>query len=317
MSVYPRVSMNREQRAFRGARVAEQYGGVAPRSHLRRVGITRADVRSEVTAGRWRVLGRHTVGIGTSEPIGDARLWQVVWESGSGAVLDGVAALWKAGLSGYDDPVIDISLPHNCRPHRHPGVRIHQRRLMPETVAAGIPRVRPDTATVHAMQWARSDRAAVLLMCLAVQQRLVRPTDLASAWSQRRTLIRRARRELLDQAVRDVCGGAQSLGELDVVDGLRAAGLPEPSRQIVRQQAGGRIYLDLGWEDVGLFAEVDGGHHALALNTVDDALRANEVAISRGVVLRVPVLGYRVRPAAFIGQIVRAYWTLAAAPDHR
>lgn len=317
MSVYPRVALSRDQRAFRGARVAELYGGVAPRSHLRRVGITRADVRSEVTAGRWRVLGRHTVGIGTGEPMGDGRLWQVVWESGSGAALDGVAALWKAGLTGFDDSVIDISLPHNCRPRKHPGVRIHQRRQMPVIVSAGIPRVQPEVATVHAMQWARSDRAAVLLMCLVVQQRLVRPDALAQAWRQRRARLPLPRRTLLDHAVRDVSRGAQALGEIDVVRALRAAGLPEPSHQIVREHGGGRVYLDLGWEEVGLFVEVDGGHHALALNTVDDALRSNEVVIARGVVLRVPVLGYRLQPATFIGQIVRAYWTLAAASPRR
>ena len=58
--------------------------------------------------------------------------------------------------------------------------------------------------------------------------------------------------------------------------------------------------------------EVDGGHHALALAPVDDALRQNEVTLSDKVVLRIPVLGLRLTPDAFMDQVVRAHRLLSS-----
>jgi len=75
----------------------------------------------------------------------------------------------------------------------------------------------------------------------------------------------------------------------------------------VRKGRGGRVYLDVAWEDIGLVVEIDGGHHSLALNPVDDALRQNEVTLSGDVVLRIPVLGLRLTPDAFMAQVARAH----------
>ena len=105
----------------------------------------------------------------------------------------------------------------------------------------------------------------------------------------------------------DLCDGAHSLGELDFAAMCRRAGLPPPSRQVVRTGPGGRIYLDVAWEDIGLVVEIDGGHHALALNPVDDALRQNDVTLTGDVVLRIPVLGLRLTPGAFMAQVVKAH----------
>ena len=115
------------------------------------------------------------------------------------------------------------------------------------------------------------------------------------------------RRALLDQVVDDICDGAHSLGELDFAGMCRQVGLPPPSRQVVRTGPGGRIYLDVAWEDIGLVVEIDGGHHALALSPVDDALRQNEVTLSADMVLRIPVLGLRLEPDRFLDQVVRGW----------
>ena len=76
---------------------------------------------------------------------------------------------------------------------------------------------------------------------------------------------------------------------------------------MVRRGPGGRVYLDVEFTDVGLVVEIDGGHHAQALNPVDDALRQNEVTLDRRMVLRIPVLGLRLTPDAFMDQVVRAH----------
>ena len=278
------------------------------RRDLRAVGVTRADVRTEVAAGRWQARGIHTVLIGSGPLSEEARRWRAVWESGPGAVLDGASALHAVGLTGYVTRAVDVTVPHRNRRRAVSGVRSRRRRVVGPVSRAGVPRVRPEWAALRAAEWARTDREAVLVLCLVVQQRLTHPDRLLAAW--REVAVSR-RRRLLDAAIRDICDGAQSLGELDVVGLCRQWGLPEPSRQAVRRGPLGRVYHDLAGEDIGLVVEVDGGHHALALDPVDDALRQNEVSIGREVVLRIPVLGLRLHPERFMEQVVRAHRTLS------
>lgn len=268
------------------------------------MGIGRADVRTEVAAGRWTTHGIHTVQIGTGPLSAEANRWRSVWESGPGAVLDGASALHAVGLTGYDTDVVHVTVPRANRRHRVPGVRSRRRRRVGPLAGAGVPRVRPERAALRAAEWARTDREAVLVLCLVVQQRLTSPARLLAAWQD--VAVSR-RRRLLHAAVRDICDGAHSLGELDVAALCRHAGLPEPTRQVVRHGPNGRVYLDVAWEDVGLVLEIDGGHHALALHPVDDALRQNEVTLGAEMVLRVPVLGLRLQREQFMEQVVRAH----------
>lgn len=299
-----RRRLPRVERARVAASVAALHDGVAHRADLRNVGVTRADVRTEVAAGRWTVAGRHTVVIGTGALATEARLWQAVWESGSGAVLDGAAALLASGLKGFSSGRVDVSMPRNSRRHDVPGVVRHLRSTMPPVVRVGPPRVRVEWAAIHAAQWAVSDRQAALLLCLVLQQRLVRPDRLLRVWQGTQ---RGPRHGFLDVVVRDVCDGVHSLGELDFAGMCRARGLPEPSRQVVVTLPGGRVYLDVRWDGIELVIEIDGGHHALALNPVDDALRQNDVVLSGSRVLRIPVLGLRLQSDAFLDQVGRAH----------
>ncbi len=311
MSAAPRRRrVTRAERARVAARYAAEQGGVVHRRQLRAGGVGRHDVRSEVDAGRWTVAGRHTVLIGTGELSAEAKRWQAVWESGAGAALDGVVALLVAGMTGFRADRLDVSLPHRNRWHLVAGVQLHRRQRMPPVVEAGIARVKPQFAVMHAAAWAVSDRQAALLLCLVVQQRLVRPADLLAACDSVGRLRRGA---AIRQIVRDVCDGAQSLGKLDFALMCRRSGLPRPSRQAVRTTAAGRVYLDVAWDDLGLVVEIDGGHHGLALNPVDDAVRQNELVISGSRVLRIPVVGLRIAADTFMDQVVRAHAQLSAA----
>lgn len=274
------------------------------RKDLRAVGITRADVRSEVAAGRWVRLGTHTVQIGTGSLSAEALRWRAVWESGPGAVLDGASALHAAGLTGYTTDVVQVCVPRANRRHQVDGVRSRRRRVVGPLTGGGIPRVRPEVAALRAAQWARTDREAALVLCLVIQQRLTHPDRLLAAWKE--VAVSR-RRRFLDAVIGDICDGAHSLGELDFAGLCREAGIPPPTRQAIRTGPGGRIYLDVAWEDVGLVVEIDGGHHSRALNPVDDALRQNEVTLDNELVLRVPVLGLRLHRKRFMDQVVRAH----------
>lgn len=294
---------DRRQRQRVADEVAQTHSGVAKCSGLVQAGISRDVIRAEIEAERWIRMGRHTVGI-TSERDTEAALrWRAVWESGSGVVLDGVTSLQAAGLTGWSEDLIHVSVPGNSRVHAVDGVRAHRLRRVGEAITAGIPRTKPEVAVIRAAMWAGTDRQAATLLAMTMQQRLARPDRVLDVWSRVRRCRRRA---LLAQVVADVCDGAHSLDELDFAAMCRARGLPEPTRQVVRKGRRGRVYLDVGWEDLGVHVEIDGAQHVRGLNTVDDALRHNDLAVDGTVNLRIPVLGLRLRPDDFMGQVLAA-----------
>jgi len=301
----------RIRRAGIAAELAARHSGVVHRRDLARAGIDRFGVRTEVAAGRWALAGRHTVVIGVAEPSGPGLWWRAVWESGSGTVLDGAAALMAAGLTGFTPAALDVWVPPRSTAHAVPDVIRHRYRAPPPHRASGLPRVLPEIATIHAAMWAASDRQAALLVCLPVQQRLVAPARLLAAWQ---AVQRSPRRAVLAGVIGDVCDGVHSLGELDFARWCRRYGLPGPRRQTLRVTPRGRAYLDVEFD--GLVVEIDGSQHLLGLSPVDDALRANEVVLGSDRVLRLPVLGLRLQPDAFMGQVARGLG-ISAMPSVR
>lgn len=111
-------------------------------------------------------------------------------------------------------------------------------------VPSGIPRSRPEVATVQAALWARTDREAALLLVVPVQQRLT-TADAVSEVLDR--VQRDKRRSLLRAVMLDVADGVRSLNELDFASMCRRRGLPEPERQVVVRRSTGRAYLDVRW----------------------------------------------------------------------
>ena len=111
------------------------------------------------------------------------------------------------------------------------------------------------------------------------------------------------RRQLILGVLADVVDGVQALGELDFARECRRRGLPEPSRQLVRRGPHGRVYLDVYFDDYGLVVEIEGAHHDSALNAVDDALRQITLTSQGDEFLRIPVIGLRTVPDAFIAQV--------------
>ena len=56
------------------------------------------------------------------------------------------------------------------------------------------------------------------------------------------------------------------------------------------------MYLDVFWDEEGVHVEIHGAHHYAGLAPVDDAVRANDLAIrgTAAIALVVPVLGLRI-----------------------
>lgn len=294
-----------EERGALAAILAWDHDGVVSRPWLRGVGVDRWAVAAEVRAGRWPTHGRQTIAVHTGPLSAVAQRWRAVWEVGRGAVLDGVSALEAAGLENFETEEVHVSIDHEQGATRVAGVRVHQVREVREvdSTAAGVPRVRPGVAAVRAAQWAVSDRQAALLVCMAVQQRLVRPGDLCPVrWPG----AHYGRTGYVRQLLADVRDGAHSLGELDFARLCRLRDLPEPARQVVRQGPRGRVYLDVRWRECPLVVEVDGAQHRLGLAVSADNLRRNDLAIGGETVLTIDLVGLRLMTDEFLDQVATA-----------
>lgn len=298
----------RERRAAARA-ASEVHDGILSRARLRELGIDRNMVRREISAERWASHGNQTIAVHTGTLGELARRWMAVWEVGASvAALDGVTALHHAGMTGFDEETIHLSVKHTVEVERVEGVKIHKviRRLDSELVGSGIPRTRPAVAAVRAAHWAVSDRQAALVLVMPVQQRLCTGAHLLDAVA---LIPGRNRRKFIHVVSHDVADGAHSLAELDFVKACRERGLPEPTRQQVRRLANGAAYLDVWWEEAALAVEIDGTGHLRGLQMVDDDLRQNEVQLGDDLVLRVGILGWRLVPNRYLDQVCAAYWS--------
>ena len=72
------------------------------------------------------------------------------------------------------------------------------------------------------------------------------------------------------------------------------------------------MYLDVAWDDIGLVIEIDGSQHFSGLTATDDSFRANVVTLGAQRVLRMTLVGLRLRPDEFMDQVVAAHRQLGS-----
>lgn len=268
--------------------------GVLLRRDLRRWRVPRWLVKGELRSGRWQRTGRQTV-VNHNGPLNEAARRRVaVAEVGNRAALDGVTALQHLGVSVLRDTLVHVIIPKGSSPRRRlKGVRVHEsRRYRSEDVVVrdGVRCVVPAVAAVHAALWAATDREAVYVLILAVQQRVAEPAEIAIAAEAVR---RHARRRLVARTVLDLTAGVRSMGELDVAHDLRRRALPEPDRQVVRRRPSGTEYLDCRFEAYDLTLEIDGAQHDEPQHRLADLLRDLTQVGEGATVLRVPLAAWR------------------------
>lgn len=285
--------------------LAAEQGAVVSRRQLLAAGIRRWEISSHLRARRWQRIGDQSLALHNGPVSDEGMRWAAVFQGGPRACLDGEASLVASGLQRYTVARIRVSVPRGARVRRTNLFNIRQtRRWSADDLAkGGIPRTRPAVAAVRGALWATTDKQAAYLVTVAVQQGIVRPTDLGEELLR---IKRDKRRAFLHAVVNDVLDGARALGEIDVARELKRRGLPAPERQVLRRDKRGHYYLDLYWPDLGVVVEIDGIHHAWAQNVVGDALRQNALTLAHDVVLRLPLLGLRLQADDFFDQIAAA-----------
>ena len=244
-----------------------------------------------------------------SGPVGDEEsLWVAVLGAGRQAVLGGLTAARLDGLTGFEDHRIHVIVPAARRVRSDlPGAVVHRSSILgPQDVhpARQPPRTRLARSLLDAAAWMRTDNGARAVLAAGVQQRLVRPDDLAVMLERHQKLRRHS---LITATLADIAGGAQALSELDFCRLTRRYGIPEPDRQAVRLDgAGRRRWLDACWDEARLVVEVDGLWHFEAAAWWADMSRDNDLTISGYRVLRFPAFAVRDHPAVVAAQIKAA-----------
>lgn len=269
--------------------LARRQAGVVSRWQLAALGIEDRVVTRRDLAGLWRAVGPRVVAVHRGELGRDARWWTAVLHASEvdtsdgapTAALCGLTAVEAGRLTGFETRDVHVVVEHGREvDDLRAGslqVVVHETRLfraedLHPTLAP--PRLRLPRAVVESASDVVREQPgrARALLAAAVQQRLLRGDDLRMVAAARRTL---PGRRLILETISDAQGGAHSLPEMELLRGLRRAGLPEPWRQRKLQRADGTWYLDNDFADYLVTVEVNGlQHYEQTLREHDDFRRA-------------------------------------------
>jgi len=264
------------------------YDHVLSRRELADLGVGRWQIRDEVRARRWQLVGRHAVVLhrGPLDLAQRRRVCQL--QAGSGALLSGRTALSLAGLAGWDEDTVYVLVPKGRLVPLLPGMCIHETRRFPAVSVGSPARTSVERAAIDAAIRIVRPRIAAALLAAVVQHRLSLPERLADELAAAGQV---RHRRLLQRAIADIAGGAEALTEIDFARLCRRHGLPEPRRQVRRRSTSGAVrYVDAEWKlpDRRIVrAEVDGALHLAPEQYWSDMARDNADAIDGQLVLLV------------------------------
>lgn len=215
-------------------------------------------------------------------------MWVAVLHAGERSALCGLTAAESLGLRGYEVAPVHVLVERGVHvpelESEHLTLVVHEtRRLSPEDLhpAREPRRTRFPRSIVDAASDADDDLRCMALLAASVQQRRTRVHDLRDEVER---TVRIPRRRLIVETLDDIEGGAYSVPEIEFLRGVRAAGLPEPTRQRILRRPDGRYYLDASWDEFRVAAEIDGAHHLLIAQRVADDVRRNSIS-AKGVIL--------------------------------
>ena len=262
--------------------------------------LTEKAIRHRVASGRWRRIHRGVYLTHTGPLLERQRWWAASLAVGNGrpALLAGPTALRVLGFRDRVPATLHVLRPAGKADTDPPdGVVVHRTRKLTDHdvhLTARPPCTRAARSLIDAARWAATDGQATTLIAAAFQQRLTVVDDVTLVLDR---IGRIPRRSVIEAAVADAAGGAESANEIAFLRLCRRAGLPEPSRQAVRtDRHGRRRYRDVFFDRWRVQVEIDGGQHMEVKGWYADMRSGNEVAISGVRLLRFP--GWAVRHRA-------------------
>jgi hypothetical protein len=287
-----------------------------------RAAAGRSAVRSHLRQRRWRVVCRGLLSTHNGPLTHRQQLWVAVLVAGRGARLAGATSAAEHGVTGLRGEPLHVLVPADrnrstrlpALPADMAGVHVHRSAVLPERhcQVGRPPRTAIARSVIDAAAWAVTDRAALAVVASACQQRRVEPAPLRAVLAM---FPRIRRRRLVMALLDDIEGGADALSEIDFKVLCRRSGLPVPTLQHRRTDAGGRVrFLDAYWPDHNLHVEIDGAHHMEVRHWAADMLRQNQLWLAGDRILRFPAWLVRTDPAAVVTQLRAALTSIPADP---
>jgi hypothetical protein len=168
--------------------LAATQAGVVARAQLLALGLTCAQARAAVDAGRWKRLHPGVYATFTGPAPEPARVWAAVLRAGRGAVAGSRTSLWLCGLLDHLPSPLDVCVPAAREVTRAHGVRTQRRRGLAELTqpASSPPRLRLEVALLDVAADQQRPEAVVDLVLRAVQRRRTTPARLRAALAARR-----------------------------------------------------------------------------------------------------------------------------------
>ncbi len=294
------------------AQLLAGQGYVARRDQLLAAGLDPETLALELFLGRWQAIGSVVV-VAHNGPLAlEQQQWAAVLNAGPKAALCGRTALLHHGLNGWDDGTIHVLAERGCTPPELPGISVHlheSRRFDPDRHVHPIrtPRLTPvPRSLIDGATWTKSPRGACGLVVAGVQQRLSTAPLLLDQLADSGGI---RHKRVLRLVLNDAAGGAQALSEVDFGRICRRHGLPEPRRQAVRLDSGGRRrYIDVEMRDRRgrrFLVEIDGAVHLVVGNYWRDMARANEIVIGGNEMLRFPTVALYLDEDVVVDQLWR------------
>jgi hypothetical protein len=219
-------------------------------------------------------------------------MWIALLDAGFPSALSSHSALEIFGFKSFatEAELVHIVVPRGAKVADLPGVQLHESRRFKGgdiCVRQGFPCTAPARSTVDAAAWQPWPRFAMTMLAAAVQQRICSVKQLDDALA---VAGRVKHKQYMRLALKDIAGGAESLGEIDMASLCRRFKLRPPDRQRIRRDpTGRRRYLDCEWELANgtvIVLEIDGSHHHLVEHWEADMKRERKIVISRRWVLR-------------------------------
>lgn len=287
---------------------AASRAGVLSQRVLREAEITRAFVRSQVTARRWQPRSHSTLTTTTGPLSREQLLWVALEHAGPDALLGGLTAAQALGLKNWSRDEVTVLVDQELSFDPIDGVRYFRTRR--DLAALRHPTHEPRTCRIEpaVLLFAAHEpnrRTAMGAIAATVQQRLTTP-DRLGEWVRTMRPLRRASdiRELLA----DLAGGSQSLAEIDVLRLCRAWGLAAPRRQKRRKDRAGRYrFTDCEWDLPDgrvLVLEIDGAFHLDVENYTEDVRRHRGLTTDRRIVIRCTAQEARHDPLPLVGDLL-------------
>ena len=276
-------------------------------------------VRAQVDARRWRRAGRGVLVTQNGDLTPTQHLWVALLSAPAGSALSGPTAARLDGMPTSAIEPVHITIPCGERAPRGLDAEVHWSRFLEDDDVHPTRTPRRTRLPRSVLDWAawqapNGERMVREIVLSAVQRRLTTP-DLLRRHLPRRGHCRH--HALIVESIDDAEGGIGSIPEHGFNRIVLGAGLPKPTRQVLRWRPGGRAYLDVDWDPYGFSAEIEGAQHFEVEHRDDDLARLNDLVIGGSRVLQFSSFAIRRKPEKVAEVLVRALrsagWNGAAA----